>query len=120
MSVTPATADDLLQIIMYRHKILLEARPEKNPGLFKDRNNFAGLTSFVDFNLVRGTLIQSFDFLKHLITPFLRAAFIMFVLSEVHPFLDGNGRIARIMMNAELVKQGNQRLLYLLFIVMII
>ena len=26
----------------------------------------------------------------------------MFVVSEVHPFLDGNGRIARVMMNAEL------------------
>ena len=27
----------------------------------------------------------------------------MFLVSEVHPFVDGNGRIARIMMNAELV-----------------
>jgi len=26
----------------------------------------------------------------------------MFVISEVHPFLDGNGRLARVMMNAEL------------------
>ncbi len=26
----------------------------------------------------------------------------MFVVSEVHPFLDGNGRISRVMMNAEL------------------
>ena len=26
----------------------------------------------------------------------------MFLVSEVHPFLDGNGRIARVMMNAEL------------------
>lgn len=28
----------------------------------------------------------------------------MFMVSEVHPFLDGNGRVARVMMNAELVK----------------
>ena len=27
----------------------------------------------------------------------------MLLIGEVHPFLDGNGRIARIMMNAELV-----------------
>jgi Fic family protein len=111
MSVTPAIDDDLLQIIMYRHKILLDARPEKNPGLFKDRNNFAGSTSFVDFNLVRGTLLQSFDFLKALDHPFAKAAFIMFVVSEVHPFLDGNGRIARIMMNAELVKEGQSKII---------
>lgn len=111
MSVTPAKADDLLQIITYRHKILLEARPEKNPGLLKDRNNFAGSTSFVDFNLVHGTLIQSFDFFQALHHPFSRAAFVMFVLSEVHPFLDGNGRIARIMMNAELVKDGQSKII---------
>lgn len=35
-----------------------------------------------------------------------RAAFMMYVVSEVHPFVDGNGRIARIMMNAELESQG--------------
>jgi hypothetical protein len=111
MSVTPVKADDLFQIISYRHKILLEARPEKNPGLLKDRNNFAGSTSFVDFNLVRGTLLQAFDFLQALDHPFAKAAFIMFVLSEVHPFLDGNGRIARIMMNAEFVKARQSKII---------
>ena len=35
--------------------------------------------------------------------PFRRAAFIHFLISEVHPFADGNGRMARVMMNAELV-----------------
>jgi len=103
--------DNLLQIISYRHKILMEARPEKNPGLFKDNNNFAGSTSFVDFNLVRGTLLQSFDFFQALDHPFAKAAFIMFVISEVHPFIDGNGRIARIMMNAELVKDGQSKII---------
>ena len=29
--------------------------------------------------------------------------FMMFLIAEVHPFSDGNGRIARVMMNAELV-----------------
>jgi hypothetical protein len=35
--------------------------------------------------------------------PFKRAAFMLFLISEVHPFIDGNGRVARVMMNAELV-----------------
>lgn len=111
MSITPSTPDEFLSIITYRHKILLEARPYKNPGLLKDRNNFAGLTAFVDFNLVKGTLIQSFDFYKALDHPFAKAIFIMFILSEVHPFLDGNGRIARIMMNAEFVKGGQSKII---------
>ncbi len=111
MSITPSTPDEFLRIIAYRHKILLDARSDKNPGLIKDRNNFAGLTAFVDFNLVKGTLIQSFDLYKALDNPFAKAAFIMFVLSEVHPFLDGNGRIARIMMNAEFVQGGQSKII---------
>lgn len=111
MSVTPDTAENLLRIIKYRHQILLEARPEKEPGLLKGKNNFAGLTSFVDFNLVRGTLLQSFDFYKALDHPFAKAAYIMFVISEVHPFHDGNGRVARIMMNAELVRAGHSKII---------
>jgi hypothetical protein len=35
----------------------------------------------------------------------------MFVVSEVHPFVDGNGRVARIMMNAELVAAGERRMI---------
>lgn len=111
MSLTPYTSDELLKLITYRHRLLLEARSDRNPGLFKDRNNFAGLTAFVDFNLVKGTLIQAFDFYQALDHSFARAAYLMFVLSEVHPFIDGNGRIARIMMNAELVKAGQSKII---------
>jgi Fic family protein len=35
----------------------------------------------------------------------------MFVISEVHPFLDGNGRIARVMMNAELTNAGQSKII---------
>ena len=31
-----------------------------------------------------------------------RALLAMFIVSEVHPFIDGNGRLARLVMNAEL------------------
>lgn len=111
MSVTPNSPEEFINILSYRHKILLNARLDKNPGLFKDRNNFAGNTSFVDFNLVKGTLIQSFDYYKALEHPFSKATYLMFVLSEVHPFLDGNGRIARIMMNAELTSAGMSKII---------
>ena len=30
----------------------------------------------------------------------------MFMMSEVHPFDDGNGRLAHLMMHAELVSAG--------------
>ena len=35
----------------------------------------------------------------------------MFMISEIHPFLDGNGRVARVMMNAELVKANQTRII---------
>jgi hypothetical protein len=111
MSATPATAQELLKIIAYRHQILLSTRSDKSPGMFKDKNNFAGSTAFVDFNLVKGTLIKAFDFYNALSQAFSKAAYMMFMLSEVHPFLDGNGRIARVMMNAELVKAAQSKII---------
>jgi len=111
MSVIPGSADELLSILQNRHRILMSARTDKKPGLFKDRNNVAGRTAFVDMNLVKGTLIKSYDLYRALTHPFKRAAFVMFVISEVHPFLDGNGRMARIMMNAELVSEGQSKII---------
>ena len=35
----------------------------------------------------------------------------MFMCSEVHPFTDGNGRVSREMMNAELVHAGQMRII---------
>jgi fido (protein-threonine AMPylation protein) len=35
----------------------------------------------------------------------------MFFVSEVHPFLDGNGRLARVVMNAELAAARQMRVL---------
>jgi hypothetical protein len=111
MEITATTPEEFLKIMSFRHSILLSARTDKTPGLFKDKNNFAGSTAFVDFNLVKGTLVQSFDFYSALDHPFAKAAYIMFVISEVHPFLDGNGRVARVMMNAELVKERQAKII---------
>lgn len=111
MNITPRDGEHLLEILQYRHKILLFARPDKTPGLFKDKNNLAGSTSFVDFQLVRGSLFKGFEFYKGLEHPFAKAVFMKFLISEVHPFLDGNGRIARVMMNAELVAAGESKII---------
>ena len=111
MATTPSNPEELLNILQYRHQILLAARTSKKPGQFKDKNNRAGETHFVDHTLVRGTLIKGFDYYQALKEPFAKAAYIMFMISEIHPFLDGNGRIARVMMNAELVKANQTRII---------
>jgi hypothetical protein len=111
MHIVPSNADEFLKILSYRHKILLSSRISVHPGEFKDKNNRAGSTEFVDYNLVRGTLIKSFEYYKTLQHPFAKAAYMMFVLSEVHPFTDGNGRIARVMMNAELCHKEQSKII---------
>jgi hypothetical protein len=61
-------------------------------------------------DLVAGTLERGFELHRGLETPFQRAVFMMFLVAEVHPFADGNGRVARVMMNAELVAVGDERI----------
>lgn len=87
-----------------RHAVIMGGRPDKHPGVYKSKVNRAGTTVFVHPEDVRGTLRQAFPLLHNLADPFHRAAFAMFLVSEVHPFDDGNGRLSRVMMNAELVK----------------
>jgi fido (protein-threonine AMPylation protein) len=111
MKIVPKNGDEFLEILQSRHKSLLSARVDKHPGEFKSKNNRAGNTLFVDFKLVRGTLTRGFEYYKALTNPFACAAYIMFLVSEVHPFEDGNGRIARIMMNAELVSRSQCKII---------
>jgi len=41
--------------------------------------------------------------------PFKRGFFCMFIVAEIHPFIDGNGRIARMIMNSEFIRIGIER-----------
>jgi hypothetical protein len=109
-SRTAATGDDLLDMLLKQHAILLAARPEKRPGLFKDRPNYAGGYAFVVPELVEGTLRRGFAVLDPLTDPFQRAVALMFLITECHPFDDGNGRIARAISNAVLTAGGQVRI----------
>lgn len=102
MRAVPASAEELIDILQRRHSILLSSRREKSPGVFKQRNNQAGSYEFVDHRMVSGTLKRAFKFYEYLKDPVARAFFMMFMTAEIHPFEDGNGRVARLMMNAEL------------------
>ncbi len=111
MRRTPSSSDDLIDILQDRHRVMMAARPDKNPGIFKMQNNHAGDTHFVDYTLVRGTLRKGFEYYQALDNAFARSLFMLFMISEVHPFADGNGRISRIMMNAELVAANQSKII---------
>ncbi len=111
MSRLPRSVAELNGLLRGRHALIMEGRQDKGPGLFKNEANRAGSTFFVAPELVEGTLAKGFEIYRSLAAPLQRAMFMMFLVSEVHPFADGNGRVARLMMNAELVATGENRII---------
>jgi fido (protein-threonine AMPylation protein) len=104
----PASLDGLLRAA---HARMLAGRPGVDPGQYKRAANRAGETEFVAPLLVRGTLEQGLQRLLALPPGFGRAVLLMFIVAEVHPFADGNGRVARLLANAELTAAAQQRLI---------
>ena len=90
---------------------VIEFRHAKNPGEFKIQINRAGNTVFVAPELVIGTLGKGYEIIMSAVTPANRAALAAFVVAEVHPFADGNGRTARLAMNLFLTGAGLTRII---------
>lgn len=111
MSTLAVTPDEFLELLRSRHATIMGGRPDKRPGFFKEAVNRAGDSVFVLPGLVAGTLRTGWDLVGELDTAFERAVYVMFLVSEVHPFDDGNGRLARVMMNAELVAGMQSRII---------
>ncbi|MDP1581254.1 MAG: Fic family protein [Candidatus Didemnitutus sp.] len=107
----PRDADDLLRLLEVRHARLMHDRLDVGPGRFKETANRVGTREFVAPELVRGTLRLAFELGRHLAQPVARGAFVMFIVAEVHPFNDGNGRLARLFLNAELTAGNCGRLI---------
>lgn len=107
----PSTADEFLSWLKSVNALVMRSRLDKNPGEWKDQNNQAGATLFVHHALIQGTLREGFERIAALEDPFARALMIMFVISEVHPFKDENGRTARLAMNCVLTAAGQSRII---------
>lgn len=109
-SRTPTNPADLTTLLRSHHTLMLARRPTVNPGSFKLKPNRAGSTAFVHPDLVEGTLNQGYRYYEPLPAGLAKAIFMMFLISEVHPFTDGNGRVGRVLMNAALSAAGEQRI----------
>lgn len=111
MSLTPSTAKEFIDELQSRHFDMLIERPEKNPGSFKTQINKAGSSTFVTPDDLLGTLTQAFAIYKTIPKGLASAIFMQFMISECHPFDDGNGRLSRIMMNAELHANNQHKII---------
>ncbi len=107
----PTSAAAFMQLLATWNRQVIFARAEKLPGEWKDRRNRFGDTIFVEPELVQGTLEKAFEVIVTAGDPSVRAALAMFVVAEIHPFTDGNGRTARLMMNLSLSAAGLTRII---------
>jgi fido (protein-threonine AMPylation protein) len=107
----PESAETFVQRLREWNRQVIESRLDKTPGEFKTETNRAGQTVFVQPELVTGTLIKGYEYIMSATTPANRAALAMFVVAEVHPFNDGNGRTARIAMNHFLTNANLTRII---------
>jgi hypothetical protein len=99
-----------LEELQARHADLMSMRPEHSPGQWKLDVNIAGNTTFVLPDYVPGSLKAGFEIAASSGHPFARAVLLHFLVSDVHPFDDGNGRVSRIIMTKELVGSGLSRI----------
>jgi len=106
MTKRPSSFDEFISDLKYIHINIMKSREDKRPGEFKQNGNMAGATYFVRPDKVLGTLNKGYDYYQDLSHPFARAIFASFLISEVHPFDDGNGRTCRIVLNRELLNSG--------------
>lgn len=111
MRTVAGTPDEFLDTLRERHAVMMAAHPAQRPGQWKDRSNRAGATGFVAPELVPGTLRAGWEEGQIIDGPFHQAVYLMFLVSEVHPFADGNGRSARLAMNTALVAAGEHRII---------
>ncbi|MGW3157037.1 Fic family protein [Streptomyces sp. NPDC001089] len=90
----PLSGTDQVDLLRNHHRILMAARPDKRRSELKEADNYAGGYRFVEPDLLIGTLKRGFEIFSKVTDPLHRAAAVMFLITECHPFDDGNGRVA--------------------------
>lgn len=110
-AMVPPAGEDFVDVLQERHRIMLERRPEVDPGNLKLEANYAGTTQFVQPSHVRGTLAEGSRLALTIPEGMARAIYYLFLIAEVHPFADGNGRLSRLVMNAELSRVERCRII---------
>jgi hypothetical protein len=107
----PQNVDEFLVWLQNVNALVMQKRADKKPGEWKEKANQAGSTYFVVPELVVGSLREGFERIRVLPHPLAQAIMIMFVVAEVHPFSDGNGRTARLAMNCMLSARALSRII---------
>lgn len=106
-SKTPIQEDDILNV----HKLLMRGIDDQNAGKYRTGQvRIAGATFMPPppskIQRMINELLQSLSQNPDELTPIELAAFFHHKIAYIHPFLDGNGRTARLLMNIILLRNG--------------
>ena len=93
------------------HQLILKNIDDDNSGRYRQQNVLisGATTTPPDYTLLNDKMKQFIDWYKieaNLLHPIERAAKVHADFVGIHPFIDGNGRTSRLLMNLELMKAG--------------
>ena len=93
------------------HQLILKNIDDENAGRYRQQNVLisGAMTNPPDYTLLNDKMAQFIDWYNtdaHKLHPLERAAKIHADFVGIHPFIDGNGRTSRLLMNLELLKAG--------------
>jgi Fic family protein len=97
--------------ILKMHQLFYEKIDEENAGKYRKVRVFVSGTdfSFPSPEAVPGQmkkLIEEIPFQRNKLHPIEFSAWLHFRFVNIHPFIDGNGRVARLIMNLALLQSG--------------
>ena len=93
------------------HQLILKNIDNENAGRYRQQNVLisSATTNPPDYTLLNDKMAQFIDWYNtdaHKLHPLERAAKVHAEFVGIHPFIDGNGRTSRLLMNLELLKTG--------------
>lgn len=99
------------RVIKDLHAIILKSIDNKNAGVYRKNNVLTSGSRHrpVEYMLVEEKmheLVEWYDKMKNQLHPVELAALFHFKYVYIHPFIDGNGRTARLLMNLILLRNG--------------
>ena len=93
------------------HQLILKNIDDENAGRYRQQNVLisGATTTPPDYTLLNDKMAQLIDWYNleaYKLHPIERAAKVHADFVGIHPFIDGNGRTSRLLMNLELLKAG--------------
>jgi len=93
------------------HRLFYQAIDEENAGIWREKSIIVSGTDFVfpaanEINGLVDDLILWINTARGTIHPLKFAALLHLKFVTIHPFIDGNGRVGRLLMNLALIQDG--------------